>query len=398
MGTMTVRSTSGLPEISMNKWIRLCLKGLLSGLALSSFLCVHAIKVYAQGFGVSGTLSNTHFKMVPGENFESKECTIIFMNTTSEAITVRIVTEAPEGLKFHDIKETYRISAQESLTIPISFSLKKSMIPGEYRISFGAQILPTEGSGIQVLGSAKLSAQLSVLGAAGTLKIQTVTLRGTPLETTLKLVRKEPDGTLSPISESTQGRLEERLVPGDYQVNAYYQNVLLDQASYQLEAKETLDETMIVRTVRIPLFLVEPPLQDERGNTRPSRIAYRIENLHDPLESMKLVMNVSLNSKVFETVDMLSFPYLDSLPQEGWYHYLPQNGWKSGDYGFQLSVLDANGLEHARSEERRFDLTIKNPEYYLFWGFIFFTLLIFMIMIVWLFIRRFHEFEDSEIS
>jgi hypothetical protein len=293
------------------------------------------------GFGVSGSFSNYHYRMVPGETIETPGVNVVFFNNYDIDIEVELSPNGPSGVTFLLEELIVMIPANTSFTVPIGIAVDEEAIPGEYTLGLSARVIPQTVSGIQVVGAAELRTRLSIFGEAGDLRIEAFDVMGNPFTLRLRLFRVDGN-TLAPVDESNNGILERRYVPGTYRVFAYYEGVEVGRRDITLADQDKLTEFLIANTVFIDNFTVVPQFSDpnDLSTFSTARMRYTIRNIYQPptgpLQDIRLGMKVIYLGNDLGTQEESVIPFLPASTFDGSFTYVPPGGWRTGLYEFQL--------------------------------------------------------------
>lgn len=293
------------------------------------------------GFGVSGSFSNYHYRMVPGETIETPGVNVVFFNNYDIDIEVELSPNGPAGVTFLLDETIIEIPANSSISIPIGIEVDESAVPGEYTLGLSARVIPQTVSGIQVVGAAELRTRLSIFGEAADLLIETFDVIGNPFTLNLRLFRVDGN-TLAPVDESNTGILERRYVPGLYRVFAYFDGEEVARMDILLEDGDDINKQIIASTVFIDSFTVVPQFTDpnDLSTFTTARMRYTIRNIYEPptgpLQDIRLGMRVLFLDNDLGTTEEAVIPFLPALSFDGSFTYVPPGGWRSGLYEFQL--------------------------------------------------------------
>lgn len=293
------------------------------------------------GFGVSGSFSNYHYRMVPGERIETPGVNVVFFNNYDIDIEVELSPNGPEGVEFLLENTIVEIPADSSFTVPIGIDVSETAVPGEYTLGLSARVIPQTVSGIQVVGAAELRTRLSIFGEAGDLTIESFDIMDNPFELNLRLFRVDGN-TLAPVDESDDGRLERRYVPGLYRVFAYYEGVEVARRDITLENNDDLTEQIVANTVFIESFRVVPQFgdPDDLSTFSTARMRYTIQNIYEPptgpLQDIRLGLRVWYRDSDIGLTEESVIPVLPQISFDGSFSYTPPSGWQAGLYEFQL--------------------------------------------------------------
>lgn len=293
------------------------------------------------GFGVSGSFSNYHYRMVPGETIETPGVNVVFFNNYDIDIEVELSPNGPSGVTFLLDELIVAIPANTSFSIPIGIRVDEEAVPGEYTLGLSARVIPQTISGIQVVGAAELRTRLSIFGEAADLRVDSFDVVGNPFTLNLRLFRVDGN-TLAPVDESNTGVLERRYVPGLYRLFAYFNGVEVFRTDIVLEDKDVITKEIIASTVFIDNFTVVPQFTDpdDISTFTTARMRYNVRNIYEPptgpLQDIRLGMRVIYLGDDLGISEEAVIPFLPALSFDGSFTYIPPGGWRTGLYEFQL--------------------------------------------------------------
>lgn len=319
-------------------------------LAITAVIAVSMLSLFmpspvqAQGMGLSGNFYRQHFELCPGETSPEADIYVVVSNPTDSAIRVKMVAVTPEGVQILPSQDDFALEAGGQQKVNIRVQVSQQAVPGEYTIVISAEAY-REGTGIKITAAAQQEATLSVLGEAGRVTITAVTDKGEPFPA-LVGVYQEVAGELSEIRPLKKGKLEARLVPGDYIAQAHYQDIKLAEESFSLAADEEKEITLVCYTLLLSEFSVSPVYSDS-GELASARIEYTIANLLEPLKDVKAVLKVEIDDKPLDEVELVSFSNIDIGTSGGNYNYIPSQGWKKNhSYSFVIELYAAGELRY----------------------------------------------------
>jgi len=290
--------------------------------------------VKADGIAMSGSFYRHHFKLVPGESMSTPEIYVVVFNKESEDIKVRLTPESPSEVEIYIGETDFPITAGGQHKVEVGVRVTNQAVPGEYVLTITAEVY-TEGEGIMIMGAAQQQARLTIMGEAGTVQVNTVTCLGEPFPAEIDLCRKQ-EKSASSCAYSLTGELEARLVPGDYVIQAFYQDTEVAQEVFSLQADEMKSITVVAPTVFIYGFSAVPNYYEDSGEVAFVNIVYTMNNIYQPLPNMRAALSVSLDGELLEEDEIIALPTLDIGSTEGNYKYVPTQGWQSGTYTFML--------------------------------------------------------------
>jgi hypothetical protein len=299
--------------------------------------------VKAQGIAISGSFYRHHFQLLPGETLNTPDIYVVVFNHSDEATKIKLSTRTPTGVSIILERSEFAIQPKGQEQVTVGVSISKEATPGDYVIGISADVLPEEGTGIAIVGSAEQEAKLTIFGEAGELHITTVTVDNEPFRAEVHLYQKL-EGKLNPAGYSDTGEFRSRLVPGDYMVQAFYQDNEVAKEEFTLEANEMKELILVAQTVFIYGFSAVPSYDSGKGEISFAKIVYTVKNVYQPLKDVQAILKVSLNGNLLEEVPVVSVPTLDTGNTAGSYNFIPSAGWENGNYNFRLEVFSQEKL------------------------------------------------------
>lgn len=315
----------------------------------------------AEGFGASGPFAGYHYKLVQGESIEIPQINVIFFNNYNTDIQVQLEATVPTGVTIDLESDLITMEANSIMTVPVRITTSEDAPAGSYVIGVAAEVIPDEIEGIQIIGSAKLSARLSIYGEAGRYQIRTETAKGDPFEGDLTIYRKEDNNLLTPVGYSDDGTFSDRVIPGTYVAQVYYGTKKVVDHEFVIQDGDDLDIVLIAQTVFIKTFLVGPEFNEETDLLRNTQIVYTIENIYEPINNARVMLVVERDGEEIDNVEILFTGYLATGEFDGRFNYIPTRGWRAGEYSFKLEVyeddlVNENTFMHDETEEQVFDI------------------------------------------
>jgi len=303
-------------------------------IALLSLLLVSPVQ--AGGMAISGTFSGQHFQLIRGENLSTPDVYVVVFNNTDSDMQVKLIAETPSGVELILSTTDFVLLSGSQERIEVGVAVSDEAAPGQYTLTLTAEACAT-GEGIKLGAAAQQQAKLTIFGEAGSVALSAITPEGDPFPATLKLFR-EAEGQSLPCGHSETGRLEARLVPGDYLAQAYYQASKVAEESFTLAANENKDITLVARTVSLEGFSLVPNYHIKTGELAFAKIVYTISNLYQPLKDVAATLKVSLDGQAVDEVELISLPTLDIGKTAGSSNYIPAEGWQDGTYNFTIEL------------------------------------------------------------
>lgn len=340
----------------MNKLKKIA--GLIITVSLFFAFSLDDQSVGANGFGVSGSFSNYHYKIVPGETIETPNVNVVFFNNYDVDIQVEITPNGPDGVDFILDESIVGIDANSSITIPIGITADINTVPGEYMLGISARVLPADQEGISVVGAAELRTNLTVFGEAGDLRINVVDVFGDSFTGNIRLFRVE-GGAIAPVDETNGTFIEDRYIPATYRVFVYYEGLQVAQKDIVLNDGDTLTEAVTVQTLFINRFDINPMFNQVTEEFTTARLSYTLENPYINLENVDLTVDVSYEGEFQETFEGGSLSIIPEGEFSGNFIYFPSSAWQAGTYEFVMHASfenDGETIRLASSRIREFEV------------------------------------------
>ena len=308
------------------------------GLSLALLLSMPAVYAY---IGVSGDFY-AHTYTVPIGGTVSGS-TVVIYNPSNETIHVRMIYQVKpetELLKVNFSETEFILKPGERKVVYVTLIAAPNCPPGNYTVIVGGEEIKQVGNESVAAPSGALKATVIVSGAGASVKVVTVDINGNPVPTSLVLLSLP---SKYPIKRSETGVIEARVAPGDYRAEAYLAGQLLNATEFHVGPNEEKTIKLVVRTVYFLSFNVVPA-KDSEGRIGYAYIVATVRNLFKPLPNAKVVLRVYKDGEHLEDVEVSTLPQLPLNDTEFKYNYIPQGGWKSGDYAFQMLLYSGNVL------------------------------------------------------
>ncbi len=335
---------------SERKWGARCLAPLIL-IVLGLSLLLPAVAQAGGGIAISGSFYRQHFRLLPGESLSTPDIYVEVFNNSDSPMRVGMSTQVPPGVELTLSITEFQLPPGGQQRVEVGITVSPEAVPGEYVVAITADSYP-EGEGFVLAGAAKQQAKLTIFGEAGTVSIVTVTHEGEPFPAMVRLYALvEGERILCGYSET--GRLEMRLAPGDYLVEAYFNDTNVAEDSFTLAADEEKNITLIARTAYIVGFSAVPNYYTESGELAFVKLVYTIKNIYQPLEDAEVILKVSLDGAALDEISVFSVSPLNTGNTAASYNnYVPPRGWRSGTYGFKLELLVGGELYTTSLEEK----------------------------------------------
>ena len=291
--------------------------------------------------GISGSFANYQYVMVPDETLSHPNVFVRFFNNYSVDIEIELFAETPEHVTINLEEEIYAIPALEQIMFSVEITTTSVVTPGEYRIFFGANIVEDVVDGISLVGTARLGANLSILGEAAELDITTITPKGNPIPAQLDLFRLgEGTGPALPVRQSLDGTLNARLAVGNYVIEATYDDYLVAKETFTLVHLEEKVIVLMANLIQVTSFTVLPQFYESEDETEllgSMQATYAITTLFESLENIRMYMVVSLDGTFLEKTLIARLFLLSEGSFMFYQNFVPTNGWSEGTYTFSLA-------------------------------------------------------------
>lgn len=301
------------------------------------------------GIAVSGSFYRHHFKLVPGESFSSPDVDIVIFNNYAVEIQVALSAETPQGVTLDLAGQTLSIPPNSNVSLPVKMTVDGTVVPGEYNIGLSADVIPGNKEGIAIAGSAQLRTILTVFGEAGLVKVNLVTQEGAPFVADLKIFQVS-ENNLEPSAYVFGDILEDRLVPGDYVVTAYFEGTEVASQKFTVAAQDDKKIELKVNTAFVIGLTAVPQFNDSNNRITSARINYTVKAVFQPIKNVTVYLNVKKGGKDVEKVEMYTLPELALGSQDSRYTYIPSDGWSSGEYSFTVEIVSNDSVQQAISE------------------------------------------------
>jgi len=300
--------------------------------------------VEAGGLGLTGNFYRQHYELSPGETSTGSDVYVMVTNPDQSPLRARIHTEAPPGvtLLLSDEDFTLEPGGQRKVTINVQVSSKA--VPGDYGLTISAEAF-REGTGIKVTTGVEQEAKLSILGESGKVVVSTLTQDGTPFSAAIGIYQ-EGDGDVTAVRPLETGRLECRLVPGDYIAQAHVRGIEVAEESFSLATGEEKTITLMCDTLVVSEFSAIP-VYSEGNNLASVKISYAIDNLDQPVNDVRAVLKVDVDDQPLDETEIISFSTLDPGSMRGGYSYIPAQGWQEDHtYEFAMGLYAGDELRY----------------------------------------------------
>ena len=314
----------------------------------SAFLLTSYDTKAVEGVGVTGTFSAYKYKVVQGERVDTPYVNVVFVNHYNEAVRLQIYTDTPDGVTIPIDQEIITVQPDERVDIPVVVIVAEETLPGTYDIYVKAKLLKEIDPGrINVTSEFALKTQLTVLGEAADLDIDVVDEIGEPINAIMNLYQVD-NGSKAPLAYSEKGRLVERVIPGDYEVVAFWNDYQLVKHDFSVVTDEQYRKTLVAQTVQIYAFVAHPVFVEGTDNQlATASLRFVLHNIYRELENSRVSLVVYKDDELLERRDIFLFENLEVKQHELLTTYTPAQGWERAEYKFVLEFYvdteDENG-------------------------------------------------------
>jgi len=245
-------------------------------------LCGLLLPVAAQaegGIAISGSFSQQDFRIPPGSSVHSPNVDVVVFNNGSVQIKVKMTSQAPEGVNITLSKTDLTISPGKYERVMVGVEVGPNVGPGQYEISVAAQSYTEGGTGIQIVGAARQTAKLAVVGASARVTLKAVSPSGDPLTATVRLFRLVGEQQLD-VAYSDQGTLTAVVAPGDFLASAYVGGEEAASQKFSVAEGDNKEIALTAATLYFAAFDLVPNTQDDNGRLAFVEVAYTLKNLY----------------------------------------------------------------------------------------------------------------------
>ena len=327
-------------------------------LALASFLL--PLPAQAQGgFALSGSFYRQEFEIPQGSSVSTPSVYVVVFNTGDEVIQVRMTSQAPLGVNLSFSEDDFALEAGGQKKVLIGVEVTTDAAPGEYELSITAEPYRKEGAGgIQIMGAAGQSADLTVLGAGGRVIARMVSPDGSPVPGVVRLF-KLASGQSYEVAHSDTGTVEATVAPGSYRAVAYVAGAKLAEEHFEVAADEEKSVTLTVKTVYFEGFGLVPNYRKGTEELAFAQVVYTVNNLYQPVAKAEVLLQVTYNGELLDEASLATLSPLEMGRVGLNYNYIPAEDWKNGSYGFKLE-LRLEGKPYATTQEE--ELSVAGTE------------------------------------
>jgi hypothetical protein len=300
--------------------------------------------VYADGgVGITGSFSSQVFELVQGSSVNVSSVYVEIHNFRSDAITVRMTTEAPVGVIVNLSQTEFILESGGQQRITVGITATADVAPGEYKIDITAEPYIENPGGIQVVGASGLSATLRVVGEGGTVAVNLVGADNSPIVGEVRLYKIISSKDYE-IARSMTGSLYTAVAPGSFYAVAYAGESEIARESFAVAANENKVINLVGLTIYFAGFDPVPAYITDTEDLHHVKMVYTLENLYQPMSDVEVFLNVLRDGSQLEHISILSISTLDIGSLGTSYNYVSSDGWVDGNYSFQLQLYVSNSF------------------------------------------------------
>ncbi|MFA5055356.1 MAG: hypothetical protein WC562_04175 [Dehalococcoidia bacterium] len=333
-------------------WLAVCTMACFAAVAVPGY----SAAADGGGIALSGTFSSKTFEIPQGSSVEASNVNIVVFNNDDESIGINLTGQCPTGVSLVFSESSFELAPDSHKTVSIvSIDVTTDAVPGEYEVSITAEAYTTGVEGIQLLGSVRQTASLTVTGESGTVSVQTVSPDGIPVPARIRLFKVIGSSKVE-FAYSDTGLLNATVSPGSYVAEGYVGGKLLDEESFDIAAGETKTISLTVETIYFYHFAVLEYFNSDTGNLAYVEIQYTVKNVYEEVDDASILLDVTLDGEPLEQKTIAPPNRLTLDGVNGVWEYTPLEGWKSGDYSFKL-ILKIGDEVYTYSTEKQLDVT-----------------------------------------
>lgn len=290
------------------------------------------------GVAVSGSFSSQVFELAQGSSVNVSGIYVGVFNTGSEDINIRMVADAPVGVVVNLSLTEFVLSAGSQQQVLVGITATADVAPGEYTIGVTAEPYRYNAGGIQIVGSAGLSATLRVVGQGGNVTVNLVSVDSTPIIGEVRLY-KVIDGKSYEVANSPTGILSTAVAPGSFVAVAYAGEDEIANESFDVAANQDKVINLVGHTIYFAGFDPVPYYSKTTGAIHHLNMVYTLKNLYQPVSNVEVFLLVYRNGSQLERTSIWLTDRMDIGSQSVTYpNYLPPDGWVDGNYSFKLQL------------------------------------------------------------
>ena len=334
----------------------IALMGMLSMSAGPAFMHVHSQVPYIPRIGMSGSFYTYSGLILPqGGVFNSSDLFIVVYNYGEEPanVTLTVGTVHFIHVYFEPNETNITLDPGEHRRIKVILRVDEDALPGEYNLSISASevVKPAGGGPVVVVPAVTQAINISIVGEYSFINVYAVDPSGKPASTALVRLYMRFKGKDVSIMDSYNGELHAKVLPGNYTVRVYLAGELVAEENVTLAPYQNKTVTMTVKIVFIEFFSIQPVL-NERQELMAAKLNLVVKNVYKTLEDVSIRLKVYLNGEEFDERELASSTVLPLGRTEYRSDYVPETGWKPGNYTFIVEVYGMGDKLLARSQPR----------------------------------------------
>jgi len=322
-------------------------RGLLATVVLLAVLLNAAPALANGGIAMSGSFYQQAFEIPQGSSISGPDVYVVVFNNGSEQLKVRMIEQAPSGVRLVLSQNEFTLPAGGQLQIQVGVEVGTDAVPGEYEISISAESYNDAVTGIQMVGAAGQKARLTVLGESGTVSVQATSPDQQPIAATVRLYRVV-SGQDHEVAYSETGTLEAKVAPGSFAAASFVGGSKLAEERFDVADGESKRITLSGATVYFEGFDIVPNYQKTDGKLAFVQIVYTVKNLYQRVEKGEVFLQVNHSGGLPTELLLVTLSPLETGRAGLNYNYIPDEGWEDGNYEFKLQ-LNLDGKPYANS-------------------------------------------------
>jgi type 1 fimbria pilin len=285
-------------------WLKRAVTGvavLTATLFLMAILFVPVVVQAEGGIAISGSFYQQAFEIPQGSSISGPSIYVVVFNNGAAELKVRMTTQAPLGVNINLSPNGFTLPPGGQQQVLIGVEVTENASPGEYEISVTAESYKENVSGIQIAGAAGQNAKLTVLGESAMVTVQTESLDGQPIVSTVRLYRDVAEQRHE-VAYSETGTLTAKVAPGSFIAVAYIGGEELDEKSFTVAANEQRTVILSGATVYFEGFGVVPNYYEDSGKLAFAQIVYTVRNLYKPVDKGEVILEVTRDNALLQEV------------------------------------------------------------------------------------------------
>jgi hypothetical protein len=326
-------------------------------LALLSLLLMASLLMpppaFAGGLAMSGSFYRQEFEIPQGTSLNTPDIYVTVFNNGDDDFNVRITTQTPTGVELLPSEKDFPLKTGEQKRVTIGVNVTEAAVPGKYSLKVNVEAYK-EGTGIQLLGSAGQTADLTVTGDAASVEVTAITPGGGPIPSLVKLYKQAGSQNFN-VGYSETGSLKMKVAPGKYLAEAYVAGRMLADTTFSIAANESKKITLEVKTVYFEGFGIVPNYNTETDELAFTEVVYTINNLFAAFPEAKVVLKVNKDGAPLDETTLATLAPLEIGRVGLSYNYIPSGGWHKASYGFMLE-LHIDDKPYVTSKEEKLEL------------------------------------------